>query len=118
MKNTFRPPHSRLRWISLLVWSIAGLGALSAPSTHPATGRKIAPVMGASGADWLERPERQSEENVKLALDELRLKPNMVVADIGAGTGYYSIRMAKLVAPGGQVFAVDIQPEMLSRLKI
>jgi ubiquinone/menaquinone biosynthesis C-methylase UbiE len=99
------------------VWSIVGIGALLAQSTHSATGRKIAPVMGSSGADWLERPERQSEENVKLALDELRLKPNMVVADIGAGTGYYSIRMAKLVAPGGEIFAVDIQPDMLSRLK-
>jgi ubiquinone/menaquinone biosynthesis C-methylase UbiE len=73
--------------------------------------------MGAGAADWLERPERQSEENTQQALADLHLKPGMVVADIGAGTGYYSLRIARLVSPGGKVIAVDIQPEMLARLR-
>ena len=73
--------------------------------------------MGFQGADWLERSNRQSEENTTLAIQQLQLKPGMVVADIGAGTGYYSLRMAKQVQPGGSVLAVDIQPEMLDRLR-
>ncbi len=84
---------------------------------HPVTGRRIAPVMGLSGADWLERNEREQEEAPEKALEALKLKPGMKVADVGAGTGYYSIRIAKLVAPGGKVYANDIQPEMLDRLR-
>jgi ubiquinone/menaquinone biosynthesis C-methylase UbiE len=72
--------------------------------------------MGTSGADWLNRPERQKEENTSLAIDDLQLKPGMVVADIGSGTGYYSIRIAKRITPG-KVLAEDIQPSMLSRLR-
>jgi len=93
------------------------LEAAQAQAVHPITGRPIAHVMGAGGADWLDRPERQTEENIARALDDLHLKPGMIVADIGAGTGYYSIRIARLVAPAGKVIAVDIQPEMLSRLR-
>jgi precorrin-6B methylase 2 len=89
---------------------------LPAQSVHPITGRPIAPVMGARGADWLQRPERELQENSHLAVQELKLTPGMVVADIGAGTGYYSIKFAKSVQPGGKVYAVDIQPEMLERL--
>ncbi len=73
--------------------------------------------MGAGGADWLDRNERESEEHPDQALDALRLQPGMVVADVGAGTGYMSLRMAKRVGPSGKVFAVDIQPEMLRRLR-
>ncbi len=76
-------------------------------------GREIARVMGHEGAGWLERPERETEERTDLLLRVLGLKPGMKVADIGCGTGYFSGRMARAVAPDGVVFAVDIQQEML-----
>lgn len=79
-------------------------------------GREIALVMGHYAADWLERPERESEEHTDQLLNELRIKPGDNVADIGAGTGYFSRRMAKLVGPAGRVLAVDVQPEMLNLL--
>ena len=104
--------RSRLGW-----WLAAGLTAmLWGQQVHPITGRPIAPVMGAAGADWLERSEREMEELPEAALDALDLKPGMTVADIGAGIGYFSLRMAKRVGPTGKVIAEDIQPEMLSRL--
>jgi SAM-dependent methyltransferase len=79
-------------------------------------GREIAHVMGHEGAAWLERPEREEEEHGEKLLEALKLTPGMVVADIGAGTGYYSRRMARRVLPGGKVLGVDIQPEMLELL--
>ena len=91
--------------------------ALAFQSTHPITGRKIAGVMGVGGAEWLERPERETEEQPDKALDALGLKPGMTVADIGAGTGYMSLRMARRVAPSGKVYANDLQPEMLRMLR-
>ena len=78
-------------------------------------GRQIAHVMGHEGADWLDRSDRSTEEGTDLLLKELKLKPTDVVADIGAGTGYFSFRMARLV-PRGEVLAVDIQPEMIAEL--
>jgi SAM-dependent methyltransferase len=79
-------------------------------------GREIAQVMGHQGADWLERPEREAEERPDLVLPALRLTPGDSVADIGAGTGYFSWRLAKAVGPKGAVYAVDIQQEMLDAL--
>ena len=79
-------------------------------------GRDIAGVMGWQGANWLERGERQQEERGDLLLRELGLKPGMVVADVGAGTGYYARRMAPLVGSAGIVYGVDVQPEMLRLL--
>jgi ubiquinone/menaquinone biosynthesis C-methylase UbiE len=79
-------------------------------------GREIAHVMGHQGADWLERPEREQEEKPSLAIDALELKPGEAVADIGAGTGYYTRRLAQKVGTNGVVYAVDIQPEMLDIL--
>ena len=73
--------------------------------------------MGVGGADWLDRPERQFEEQPDKALDSLGLKPGMIVADVGAGTGYMSLRMAERVGPVGKVYANDIQPEMLRLLR-
>lgn len=79
-------------------------------------GREIARVMSFHGADWLERPERADEERPELLLSALNLEPGMTVADIGAGTGYYSWRMAQRVGAGGTVYAVDIQPGMIELL--
>jgi ubiquinone/menaquinone biosynthesis C-methylase UbiE len=76
-------------------------------------GREIAQVMGHEGASWLDRPEREVEEAPSLLLKALKLKPGMTIADIGAGSGYLTFPMARLVGPKGTVFAVDIQPEML-----
>jgi SAM-dependent methyltransferase len=80
-------------------------------------GREIAQVMSWHGAAWLERAERSTEERPDLLLPLLPLRPGMVVADIGAGSGYYSRKIAPLVLPGGRVIAVDVQPEMITLLK-
>jgi SAM-dependent methyltransferase len=80
-------------------------------------GREIALVMGHLGAGWLERPERLKEERTDKLLKALDLKPGMVVADVGAGTGYFSFPMAARVGPKGKVLAVDIQKEMLALLR-
>ena len=79
-------------------------------------GREIAGVMGWQAAAWLEREEREQEERGDLLLRELGLKAGMTVADVGAGTGYYARRMAPLVGAGGQVLAVDVQPQMIEML--
>src|SRR5215831_754339 len=76
-------------------------------------GREIAHVMGYQGAEWLERPERVEEERPDQVVEQMKLKPADVVADVGAGTGYFSFRISRVVKQG-KVFAVDIQPEMLS----
>lgn len=80
-------------------------------------GREIAQVMSFHGAQWLERTERMEEERPDLVISALELKPGMTVADIGAGTGYYSWRMAQSVGTEGKVYAVDIQPEMIKMLE-
>ncbi len=74
--------------------------------------REIAQVMGHQAMMWLERPDRETEEQPAKTIEMLDLQPDDVVADIGAGTGYFSLRMAAKV-PDGKVYAVDIQPEML-----
>jgi ubiquinone/menaquinone biosynthesis C-methylase UbiE len=76
--------------------------------------REIAQVMGHEGADWLERPEREVEEAPDVLVRALKIKPGMIVADIGAGSGYFSFRMAPRVGTKGKILAVDIQPEMLA----
>lgn len=77
--------------------------------------REIAHVMGHQAMMWLERESRQEQEKPDLTVENLHLKPNDVVADIGAGSGYFSFRMAQQV-PQGKVYAVDIQPEMLEAI--
>lgn len=79
-------------------------------------GREIAQVMGHQAADWLERPERKTEERPDLLLDLLRLKPGQHVADIGAGTGYHTRPIAQQIGPSGKAYAVEIQQEMLDLL--
>jgi len=80
-------------------------------------GREISQIMGFQGAAWLERIEREKEERGDLMLAELRLQPGMNVADIGAGTGYYTRRIAPRVGPQGKVYAVDVQPPMVRMLE-
>lgn len=75
-------------------------------------GREISQVMGHLGAGWLERPKREQEERTDLLIKNMKLKKGDHVADVGAGSGYFSFRMAELV-PEGKVFAVDISPQML-----
>jgi ubiquinone/menaquinone biosynthesis C-methylase UbiE len=86
-------------------------------SRHPVSGRVIAQVMGYEGAAWLERPEREDEEEPSRAIAALDIRPGQVVADVGAGSGYYTVRLAERVGPTGRVFAADIQPEMLDLLR-
>jgi len=76
-------------------------------------GREIAQVMGYAGMSWLERPDRQTTEMPDRVVESLALEPGDVVADIGAGSGYFSFRISPLV-PKGRVLAVDLQPEMLA----
>jgi SAM-dependent methyltransferase len=78
-------------------------------------GREIAQVMGYEGASWLERPERIAEDKPDRVVEEMNVKPTDAVADVGAGTGYFSFRIAPRVTQG-KVLAVDLQPEMLAAI--
>lgn len=80
-------------------------------------GREIAQVMGPSGLFWLERDTRESEERPQLLLKALDLREGSDVADLGAGSGYYTFRLAQQVGPSGHVFAVDVEPRMLNFIR-
>jgi len=131
------PGHRPAQWLIMLLVTVAALepglpsAHAQAPLAYPPSGlyesgpasrdgigkfymgREISFVMGHRGVDWLERPEREIEERPDLVVDSLDLAPDAVVADIGAGSGYFTFRLSRLV-PDGRVVAVDIQPEMLS----
>src|SRR5258708_26460519 len=85
--------------------------AAQSPPKHPLTGRQIADVY--TDAAWLDRPTREQEEQPDRALALIRIKPGMIVADVGAGSGFMTMRLARLVSPGGKVYANDLQPSML-----
>ncbi len=87
-----------------------------AEDVHPITHRRIAQVMGAAGAEWLVRPEREVEERPDEALDALKIPKGAVVADVGAGVGYFTWRLSERVGPAGIVYGEDIQQEMLDQL--
>jgi len=90
---------------------------LLAQDRHPITGRTYAHVMGAAGADWLTRPEREAEEQPDRALDLIGIAKDSTIADVGAGNGYITWRLAQRAGPKGKVYAVDIQREMLDMLR-
>jgi ubiquinone/menaquinone biosynthesis C-methylase UbiE len=94
----------------------AGLAAQQQPGVHPVSGRRFAPVMGYQGAPWLERSEREEEEAPDIALNALKIAKGASVADIGAGSGYITVRLAARVGATGRVFANDVQPQMLNIL--
>ncbi len=114
MLNAHRP-RTALAGV-LAVLAVVAVAAQQ-PGVHPITGRRYAAVMGYQGADWLEREERDIEEAPDKALDALDLQAGSTVADIGAGSGYMTVRMARRVGPSGKVYAEDIQPEMIALLK-
>lgn len=103
--------------LAVVLLLLSAGSAVDAQGTHPVSGRRIAGVMGYEGADWLDRPEREWEEQPTRAIKALDVKPGDVVADVGAGSGYYTVRLAKAVGETGRVLATDIQPEMLELLR-
>jgi ubiquinone/menaquinone biosynthesis C-methylase UbiE len=104
--------------LTALVLCLLGAGALAqTPGTHPISGRTYALPMGVAGADWLDRAERQEEERPDLALKAIGVAAGSTVADIGAGSGYFTMRLARVVGPAGRVYANDLQPGMLALLR-
>jgi SAM-dependent methyltransferase len=90
--------------------------AAAGPPTY--LGRTIAQTMHYTGAEWLIRENRESEERSSQMLAQLNVKPGMTVCDMGCGNGFHSIRLARLVGAAGSVLGVDVQPEMLRLLDL
>ena len=95
--------------------TIATLPGVAQPAArvHPLSGREYARPMGLAGAPWLDRDERETEEAPTRALQIIGIVEGTTVADVGAGSGYFTERLAKLVGPSGRVYATDIQQGML-----
>lgn len=100
---------------ALLAGAAVSLVAQTA-GVHPISGRRYAGVMSYEGARWLDREERDIEEAPDQALDAIGIAKGAIVADVGAGSGYMTVRMAERVGPTGRVYATDIQPQMLAML--
>jgi len=107
-------------WVWSLIFFSLACGAPLPAGVEEGTAppkRQPANVMSFEGADWLEREGRAEAEKPELVLAAMALQPGMTIAEIGAGTGFFSRRLAKAVGSQGKVYAVDIQPEMLELLK-
>ncbi len=102
--------------IVLLAASITLAQTATSAGIHPVSGRRYANVMGWEGAEWLERSEREQEEEPDRALDALGTLSGLSVADVGSGSGYFTVRLASRVGSKGRVYANDLQPEMLKML--
>jgi len=100
--------------VATLVVAAVAAAAAQPGQRHPVSGRVIARIMGYEGAPWLERPEREREEEPSKAVAALDIRPGQIVADVGAGSGYYTVRLAERVGAAGKVYATDIQPQMLT----
>lgn len=98
------------------VVAVAAHGVVS-QERHPVSGRIIAPTMSVLGAPWLDRAEREAEEQPTRAIEALRLRRGMVVGDVGAGSGYYTTRLSRAVGREGRVVATDVQPGMLDLIR-
>jgi ubiquinone/menaquinone biosynthesis C-methylase UbiE len=109
---------TRVTLLPLLLVALARPAAAQQPE-EPGVykGRRIANVMSYAGAPWLERSDREDEEAPAKLIAKLAVQPGQNIADIGCGSGYYSRRLAPLVAPTGKIYGVDIQPEMLRMLE-
>jgi precorrin-6B methylase 2 len=103
--------------ILVLAATVLALRPAAQNGRHPVTGRQFAPTMSVEGAAWLERRERDLEEEPDLALRLLRIPKGAVVGDVGAGSGYMSLRLARIVGAEGRVYAVDVQQGMLQLLQ-
>lgn len=108
-----------MKKVCLLLVAMLQLGGAASPA-HAADeylGRTIARTMHFAGAKWLVRDSREREEEPEKLLAALDLKPGQQVCDLGCGNGFYALKLAERVLPGGSVYAVDIQPEMLDLLR-
>src|SRR5712691_11464977 len=110
MRMFARPNRSVLGGAFILAIA-AGVAAQT--GVHPISGRRYAQTMGVEGADWLDRAERDQEEDPDRAIDVLKLQKGAAVADIGAGSGYMTEKLSKKVGPMGRVYAADIQQGMI-----
>lgn len=125
---------NRLGWLLLIAMSLMTIAHLFAaepqapisskadgqripPALTHYKGREIAQTMHFEGAPWLVRESRNREEDCEKMLKALGVKPGQTVCDMGCGNGFYTLPLAKFVGPKGKVFAVDIQPEMLTLLR-
>lgn len=113
MTNTVRLGGTAVLVVAL---SIGGFGQ-GPPGNHPLSGRAYAAPMDVGGAPWLDRANREQEENTEKALQVIGIARGSSVADIGAGSGYYTVKLATLVGPSGRVYANDIQPGMLDLVR-
>jgi len=93
--------------------AIATTVTIAQTGVHPLSGRRFAQTMSVEGADWLDRSEREQEEETDRAVDVLKLQKGAAVADIGAGSGYMTEKLSKKVGPAGKVYATDIQQGMI-----
>ena len=110
-----RSVFGRTLFVAFLLAIAAGV-ATPQTGVHPLSGRRYAQTMGVEGAEWLDRSERDQEEDPDRAIDVLKLPKGATVADIGAGSGYMTERMAKKIGPTGKVYATDIQQGMIDLL--
>ncbi len=129
-------PMNRLRCLVLVILPLCAVfAAAEPPELMPAPryeyrgdhdpdgigkfymGREIAHVMGHQAAAWLDRPEREKEEAPAKLVELLKIKSGDTIADIGAGSGYYTFRLSPLAGPKGRIYAVDVQPEMLALIR-
>jgi SAM-dependent methyltransferase len=103
--------------VAALMAACATFTGRAQTGVHPITGRQYAPTMSVEGAPWLDRREREREEDPDLGLRLLKVVKGSSVGDVGAGSGYMSLRLARLVGAEGKVYAVDVQPGMLQLLQ-